>query len=781
MTESDLIDNSAEDEFDPSKPKALKKSKPWLKLLIEHDKAGFEVYQQKANNIDRMYANLERMAKMARDREFQIFWANIGVLAPSMYARTPIPVVTPRFRDRRPLPRTTSELLERSLSVNFEMDDLDSAMRHVRDDVGINARGVLWLTYEAEGRGKDFREYVCIEHLSRNDFKHDPARKWKEVDWVARCAWMTKSEMKKRFKSVDLSKVAFEVRKDDNDNTDGREKAAVWEIWSKSAKKIVWVTDGVDELLDEKDPPLKLEGFFPCPRPAYATVQRESLIPVPDYMFYKDQIEEVNELTGRIHALSEAIRVKGFYPSGESDLGDAIERAVKDHDNRAILVPVSNWAAFGDVAMKDTIVWLPIDQIAQVVTGLVALRQQVIADIYQITGLSDIMRGATDPNETLGAQEMKSQYGNVRIRDRQQELIRIARDASRIAGEIMAENFQPATLMAMAQMELPTDKVIAANVKELEQQGQQIQMQMQQMQMQMQEAQNDPQLMQQAQQKPEIAQKIMAEAQGKMQQMQQQLGQLQQQAQKISETVTIDQVMSLLREQRLRPFILDIETDSTIAADENAQKQRANEFLTSIGGLMSQMLPAIQAVPQTAPLMSEALKYAASQYRAGRQLDTAIDEFADQMTQMAGQSKADPEADQAKAQQAAEAQKVKIAQEAEAQKVKLAQETADAEQRRKQAEADHAKQMRERETNEKLANLQAEANQKAEAHAQALELGNLDIEKKRLEVQKLGGQIVHDAQKADIAAETAEHSMELGERSMEQKAKGMNGADDDAE
>ena len=37
--------------------------------------------------------------------------------------------------------------------------------------------------------------------------------------------------------------------------------------------------------------------------------------------------------------------------------------------------------------------------------------------------------------------------------------------------------------------------------------------------------------------------------------------------------------MRLLRDQRLRPFALDIETDSTIQPDEDAQKQRNMEML----------------------------------------------------------------------------------------------------------------------------------------------------------------------------------------------------------
>jgi hypothetical protein len=112
--------------------------------------------------------------------------------------------------------------------------------------------------------------------------------------------------MRKRFKktSGDAYKDAtYSKRKDDKDADDGKLKAGVWEMWSKSQNKVVWVSEGCDVVLDEGAPHLTLEGFFPCPKPAYATVQRRSLIPVPDILFYKDQLEEINELTARIGAL----------------------------------------------------------------------------------------------------------------------------------------------------------------------------------------------------------------------------------------------------------------------------------------------------------------------------------------------------------------------------------------------------------------------------------------------------------------------------------------------
>jgi hypothetical protein len=44
----------------------------------------------------------------------------------------------------------------------------------------------------------------------------------------------------------------------------------VFEIWSKEDMAVFWVAEGYDYLLDRKDDPLKLETFFPVPRPIIA-------------------------------------------------------------------------------------------------------------------------------------------------------------------------------------------------------------------------------------------------------------------------------------------------------------------------------------------------------------------------------------------------------------------------------------------------------------------------------------------------------------------------------
>lgn len=673
------------DVSDAPKGPGPSQSAPWLKMIADAEKV-YRDYQTRSDNIDKQYANLERLASGTRDREIQLFWANISVMAPSTYSRPPVPVVVPRFKVDAELPRVASEMLERATIVTFERENVDGEMRLIRDDLVILARGAAWLRLSSEGG----TERVCIDHADRKDWLCEPARKWKDVDWVARRAWLTEPEAKKRFfkYSGDAYKsLAYSVRKDaEADANDGASKAGIWELWSKSANKVVWVSEGAAVCLDEGPPHLKLEGFFPCPRPAFGTVERRSLVPVPDFLFYKDQLEEINEITARIAALSEAVRVRGFYPSGAGDVSTAIEKAAKSTSNNTLLIPISNIAMVGNGGVKDMIVWWPIEAIAATITAIIAIRKQLIEDVYEVTGLSDIMRGQTEASETLGAQQLKSQYGSVRIKDRQDELTRVARDLTRLAAEIMAENFSGETLMQMAQMPLPSAADVEqkaaplrATLEQIAKELPALQAELQSLQAEVQHAAQDPETQAMAKANPEQAQAVLGQVQQKLQadqakaqalqQAGQQAGQQASEAlQTLEATVTIDKVVALLRAEKLRPFILDIETDSTITPDENAAKQRATEFVTAVGGYMKNALPLVETMPQSAAMVAETLKFITNQYRAGRELQGVIDKFADQMKAKAEQPpQPSPEAIKAQADaKAAEAKQQQDAQTAAA-------------------------------------------------------------------------------------------------------------------
>jgi len=111
--------------------------------------------------------------------------------------------------------------------------------------------------------------------------------------------------------------------------------------------------------------------------------------------------------------------------------------------------------------------------------------------------------------------------------------------------------------------------------------------------------------------------------------------QMLQKAQQAAQMPTWDDIIGLFRDDRLRSFRIDIETDSTIAADEQGDKQAVTEFIDMTGRFLGEMLPQVQQLPELAPLAVELLKTASRRFKTGRQLEVVIDEFADSILQKA--------------------------------------------------------------------------------------------------------------------------------------------------
>lgn len=596
-----------------------KDAEPWLSA-IKHSEKQFDRWRHLADRIDRIYSSLERFnsltgggdGNLALDREFDIFWASVEVIKPSVYSRAPVPVVTPRFKDRTPVKRITAELLERSAISAFELTDIDQVMLGVRDDLVIVGRGQPWVSYEDDGD-----EWVCVEHLDRLDFTHDPARKWSEVTWVARRAWLTRKEMRERFsdRSGDLYLDANYSTRRDKDNTvygadDHVEKAGVWELWDRTRKKVVWVTEGCAKTLDEDKPHLKLKNYFPCPRPAYGTLQRRTLVPVPDLVRVQAQMESINLLTSRIHDLVGKLVVKGIIPAG-TEVGDAVEAALREQDASYMLIPVPAMSITDGAKVE----WLPIDQVAQAILAAVEARREIIGNVQELLGIADIQRGDSDPNETLGAQQLKVQNTSIRTRDRVNELVRVARDVVCIMAEIMADEFSVDTLLKMAQMELPTNAMVKKELKDIEAKAKS---QLEELEAKAEEAMANPEG------------GDPSAAAGQLQQAQQQiLAQANEQIAKVGQSVTVEQVRELLKDTKTDPFMFDIETDSTIYPDEMAAKAATTEMFNALGG----MLPVIQAMVASggAKAAGALVKDGLGPFRPSRSTMMAVDEWVENL------------------------------------------------------------------------------------------------------------------------------------------------------
>lgn len=392
------------------------------------------------------------------DSKYNIFWSNVQTQLPALYARTPRPEIERRFKDLDNLGRLSSLVLERATEYTLQEYDFDVPMVSAVTDFLLVGRGqarVRYIPYFKTEIGMDGvpfevieREEAKCEYVYWKDFYHSVSRCWEDVKWVSFRTYLTRDELKERFgeeigREVPLNYEPTGIDSDfDETKKELLKKAEIWEIWSKADKKVYWISKAFDKPLDVKDDPLHLKDFFPCPRPIYATLTTDSLVPVPDFVQYMDQAIELDVITTKIVQLTDALRVAGVYDGSCESLARLMQKG-----SSTVLIPEPNWAGLVQQGGLDgAIYFLPMEQIVAILKRLYEARDQILQIIYQITGLSDIIRGSSNPNETATAQQIKGQFGTLRIATRQADVQRFARDLVALKAEIIAEQFSPDTI-----------------------------------------------------------------------------------------------------------------------------------------------------------------------------------------------------------------------------------------------------------------------------------------------------------------------------------------------
>jgi hypothetical protein len=436
-----------------------------LKLAETEDKSFIE----RGRKIVKRYRD-ERPASNTRSGEarFNILWSNVETLKPILYGRTPKPDVERRHKNDDPISRLGAEILERALAYEDDLDEFDEVMHQVVEDRLLPGRGIARVYYEPEfgdeeddpdaepdedGEQPQYRpvtgERASVKYVFWEDYRESPARCDYDVWWKGYRSYMTRDELVKRFGekigktvTLDYSPKGLDSEGETGPQADAFKKAEVWEIWDKAKKQTVWIAPSHKaELLDKKPDPLRLPGFFPSPPALAATKTNESQIPVADYTEYQDQAIELDVLTSRIDRLTGALKVAGVYPGSQKA---ELAQLVDPTRNENVLIPVEDWAAFQDKGgLSNMIQWLPIEQIAKVLIQLYDARERVKRTLYEITGMADILRGETNPNETLGAQQLKSQFATRRISHAQKGVAKFARDLMRLRGFVIARTFHP--------------------------------------------------------------------------------------------------------------------------------------------------------------------------------------------------------------------------------------------------------------------------------------------------------------------------------------------------
>ena len=479
----------------PNDPKELSPRERWDEEVTTAEKE-LKKFHGRARKVVKKYLD-ERDTMDATQRWFNIFYANSQILESALYAQIPKPNVSRRFKDYQDdVARVAAIIVERCITQDLDdpRDTFDSTMRSAVQDRLIPGLSMAWLRLETDTEtippeeggalepddlitepqpGMETEEVgetaatesgaapepmkritdqrVVIDYVFWEDFLWSPCRVWEERRWTGRRVYMSRAQLVERFgekkgRQVPLTSTdrsVVNVGLTSTPKNEAIKKACVYEIWCREDRKVIWFSKGVQFLLDEVDDPLGLVGFEPHPTPMLANISTSNTAPRPDYYMIQDQYTELDNVNNRISMLIKACKVIGTYDKGQPAIGRML---TETYDNQ--LVPVDNWAMFAEKGgLKGQIDWLPLDMVVAALTQLNLAREAIKGQIYELTGIADIVRGASKASETLGAQQIKAQFASVRIKKLQDEVARFASEILRIKAELTIKHFSPEMLV----------------------------------------------------------------------------------------------------------------------------------------------------------------------------------------------------------------------------------------------------------------------------------------------------------------------------------------------
>lgn len=674
-------------------------SKYWQEQLALAEKDQKDFVDNGKKVVARYKGDRDKL-KSVRVKKLNILYSNTEVLRAALYGKSAKPDVRRRFGVEDAVAGEVAEVLEKSLVYCAEAYDSDKPIELAILDYLLPGRGIARIEYNpvmGQHQGKDYitdqEVYECYVYWE--DFLHMPARTWDDIlknGWISFRHKMSRRDCVANFgedigNAIPLNWMPDLANK--KDVPESLKKAEVYEIWDVTDRKRYWIVKGFDKPCRIDDDPYGLEQFFPLPEPLAFYVTTDTIVPEPEFHVYSDQADDLDEIIARISRLTKALKRRGVYDQSIKEL----QRLANAGDNQ--FIPVENYqnlvtkgglqAAFQTEDIK---------VIAEVLIQLYNQRDMLVQAIWEQVGIADIMRGSSQASETLGAQQLKAQFGSQRLKRRQRAVQKWVRDLLKLKAEIIAEHFEPAVIEQMTGVKLtPVTPQPTGNP-----------------------------------QQDQVAQQQAAQQNAKIQ-----------------------QIIQVLRTDKLRSYRIDIETDSTVFEDAEQEKKSRSELITALTSFVTGWGPIIQQERALAPVGFELLKFGLGAFKSTRAIEDAIEQAAGAFEQAAQQPKPDPEQQRMQAEMAIKKQETDI-------KLAQAQQQAQIE----QGKVAHEAELKERETASKL---QAEQQKlEIEREKAALQM-QIEREKMQLEREKM------DMEREKLVTQSRFEALRLKQQAAADKAK----------
>ncbi len=429
----------------------------WIQKIEDAEKK-YAPYYDLIKEIRTYYKNESSKNKQ------NVFWATIETLKPFLYFKQPKPYIEQKNKTDLPVSSIACRILEKALDWNMEKFDFDSVMKYVRNDFLLVGFGVAFERYVptfkkcfTDTKGNALLEVLCDEkietvYISPEDFIADTQKVnvWEDCMWVARKFYMNKAQILQEFGEIALNRIDVKAAHSEDCFT-------IYEIFDKEHKKILYLAKECPEaFLKTSDDVMHLSGFFPMPKPIFASLANDGIIPVPDYTQLKPLLDELAGITSRMQLVMQAIKVSGCYDNSFPELANILNKDVA-------LIALSDFDRLKENGgLQNVVDFAPISQYITALEALASRRSDIMNQIYEMTGVSDIMRGTSDKTETATAVAKKTNFGTLRNQERQNDMLRFMTDLFKIKAEMICERFSAEKLKMFAdENDAPDDVELA--------------------------------------------------------------------------------------------------------------------------------------------------------------------------------------------------------------------------------------------------------------------------------------------------------------------------------
>ncbi len=576
---------------------AVQRWKRELELADKEEKT----WRELAPKIIKRYRDERRRDNDSR--RFNILWSNVETLKPAIFSQTPAPDVRRRFLDQDPIGRDAAEIMERALSFSIDDYDFDSVIEQVRDDMLLAGRGVARVTYEAEIDREpldvvpifDFdpetgEEFEAGERFMRNGVDTEPDGRDGNGPFVENITDET----------VRCEYVYWEHFR--------MSPARTWADVRWIAFKHFMTRDQLKEMWPDKAAQVPLNATVDPAEDSERTKGTDE----PDTPFRRAVVWEIWDKTGGevkwyaegmtelLESTEPPLTLQGFFPIPEPLY------AITTTDT---MVPVPEFTIYQDQADELDTLTFRINKLigAAKVAGIYSARQE-----ETINALAQ-----ADDLDLVPAQDWLALADQGGI-GRAIEWLPLDQIATVLAGlyrqreQLRQEIFELTGISDLFRgSSSPSETATAQRIKG-----------------------NFGQLRMTPRQKP-MARFVRDVLRLKAEIIAEQFDPTT--IARMTGQVITDDVVGIYRDDRLRSFRIDIETDSTVKPDAEREKAEATEFMSAVTAYLQGAVGIAAQAPGTIPMLMEMLKFGVRNFKTGRTLEEVIDQTAEQLQGQAAQ------------------------------------------------------------------------------------------------------------------------------------------------